>query len=117
MQLLLQLRFVWQFDPLLGHGDAVFVHLQQFHLFAAGFGPQVEADGRSLARLQSPDQALNAVKRRCTYRRNQCRHGCNAVPVSPQGQVSYVRMASSYPTTVTQARRSDARGGGASALP
>ena len=50
MQLLLQLRFGWQFGPVLGHGDAVFVHLQQLHLFAAGLGAQDEADGRFLAR-------------------------------------------------------------------
>ena len=51
MQLLLQLRFGWQCGPVLGHGDAVFLHLQQLHLFAAGLGAQDEADGRFLARL------------------------------------------------------------------
>ena len=51
MQLLLQLCFGWQFGPVFGNGDAVFVHLQQLHLFAAGFGAQDEADGGLFARL------------------------------------------------------------------
>ena len=46
MQLLLQLSFGWQFGPVLGHGNAVFVHLQQLHLFAAGLGEQDETDRR-----------------------------------------------------------------------
>jgi len=46
MQLLLQLRFGRQFGPVPGHGDVVFVHLQQLHLFVAGFGAEGEADGR-----------------------------------------------------------------------
>ena len=45
MQLLLQLRFGWQFGPVLGHGDAVFVYLQKPHLFVAGLGTQDEAKG------------------------------------------------------------------------
>ena len=40
MQLLLQLYFGWQCGPVLGHSDAVFVHLQQLHLFAAGLDAQ-----------------------------------------------------------------------------
>jgi hypothetical protein len=50
MNLLHQL-FGWQFGPVLGHGDAVFVHLQKLHLFAAGLGAQDEANRRFLVRL------------------------------------------------------------------
>jgi hypothetical protein len=53
MQPLLQLRFGWQFGPLLGHGDAVFVYLQKLHWFAAGFGAKDEADGRFLAQPEA----------------------------------------------------------------
>ena len=53
MQLLLQFRFGLQFGPVLGNGDAVFVRLQQLHLFAAGLGAQGEADGRFLARPEA----------------------------------------------------------------
>ena len=42
MQLLLRLRFGYSFGPVLGHCDAVLVHLQQLHLFAVGFDPQDE---------------------------------------------------------------------------
>ena len=45
VQVLLQLGLGRQLGPVFGHGDAVFVHLQQLHLFTAGFGAQDEADG------------------------------------------------------------------------
>lgn len=51
MQLLLQLRFGWQFVLVFGHGDAVFVTLHQLHLFAAGFDVQVDSDGGVFAWL------------------------------------------------------------------
>ena len=51
MQLLHQLRFGWQFGPVLGHGDAVFVHFQKLHLVPTGLGAQDEANRRFLVRL------------------------------------------------------------------
>jgi hypothetical protein len=51
VQVLLQLRLGRQLGPVFGHGDAVFVHLQQLHLFATGFSAQDQADGRLFARL------------------------------------------------------------------
>lgn len=45
VQVLFQLRLGRQLGPVFGDGDAVFVDLQQFHLFTAGFSAQDEADG------------------------------------------------------------------------
>lgn len=53
VQVLFQLCLGRKLGPVLGHGDAVFVHLQQFHLFAAGFGAQDEANGGLFARPSS----------------------------------------------------------------
>ena len=52
VQVLLQLGLGRQLGPVFGNGDAVFVQLQQLHLFAAGFGAQDQAGGGGLcARL------------------------------------------------------------------
>ena len=45
MQSLLQFQLGRQFGPVFGDGDAVLVHLQQFHLFATRFGTEDQADG------------------------------------------------------------------------
>ena len=51
---------------MLGHGGAVFVLLQQLHLFAAGFGAQDEANGRFLARPEATQVfGVKAPARRC----------------------------------------------------
>ena len=59
VQVLLQLGLGRQLGSVFGHGDAVFVHLQQFHLFSAGFGAQDQADGAS-----SPDWRKTGVPAR-----------------------------------------------------